>query len=348
MQLEAARRQQAEQDRMEAAIRNQFAPQSPLGALQGGGGPTVANAQQIGQMPQFDPRRLLADGGVKALEQGLKINDALNPKPKYETVAAGSSLFKMGPNGPELTMTAPSAPKEKTLPSALQEYEYAKSQGYQGTFEQWDMSRRRAGATNVNVGGAKNFFNQESEQSKAYGKGMGELRVEIQKAGFNAPSQLAKLSRMEELLAGVDGGKLAPLGAEVAGIAKSLGFNIDPTLGNKQAAEALAVEMALSMKPEGSGSMSDRDFNNFMATVPGLSKTAEGRKQITQTLRAKAKRDQQIAKMARDFARSHNGVLNDEFLDEVAAFVADNPVVSGGAPSGGSDLDALVNKYRSK
>ena len=347
MQLEQARQAQAEKQLQEAAIRAAFAPRSPTSALQGGGGPTNANAALIGSMPQFNPLQLLNNGGVGALEQGLKINSALNPAPKFETVAAGSSMFKMGPNGPELAMTAPSAPKEKTLPSAVQEYEYAKGQGYGGTFEQWDTARKRAGATSVNVGGAKNIFQQEGEQSKAYGKGMGDLRIEIQKSAFNAPGQIAKLSRLEELLQGVEGGKLAPLGTEVAGLAKSLGFNIDPKLGNKQAAEALAVEMALSMKPVGSGAMSDRDFENFMQTVPSLSKTAEGRKQITQTLKAKAQRDLEIGKMARSYAAKNNGVIDDGFLDQAAGYSAQNPIFSGGASSG-ANVDALVNKYRSK
>jgi hypothetical protein len=145
-------------------------------AMAGGGGPTSANAARLGQMPQFDPLQLLRDGGVGALEQGLKVNSALNPAPKYETVAGGSSLYKMGPNGPELAMTAPSAPKEKSLPAAIQEYEYAQQQGYKGSFEQWDTARKRAGATSVSVNSdnlglkPKDRFDMEQKLSADYQK----------------------------------------------------------------------------------------------------------------------------------------------------------------------------------
>ncbi len=342
MQLEAARQAQAEKQRQEAAVRAAFAPMGASQAMAGGGGPTSANAARMGQMPQFDPLQLLRDGGMGALEQGLKVNSALNPAPKYTAYKPGDMIFKDG----DMSKPAFAVPdKPEAAPSSVREFQYGQSNP---AFNQWLLGQNSAKGTKVTVEGSKNIMTQESEQSKAYGKGMGDLRVEIQKAGFNAPSQLTKLARMEELLTGVDGGKLAPLGADIAGAARSLGLNIDPKLGNKQGAEALAVEMALAMKPPGSGTTSDKDFDNFMLTVPGLSKSAEGRKQITQTLRAKAQRDIQVSKMARAYASKNNGVLDDGFLDQVAEFVATNPVVAGGPPAGGGNVDALVNKYRSK
>jgi hypothetical protein len=246
-----------------------------------------------------------------------------------------------------ITQSADNAATNAKPPTSVQEFLYGQQNP---AFNAWDKSRKKAGATNVNVEGSKNIMTQESEQSKAFGKGMGDLRIEIQKAGFAAPAQLNKLDRMDELLSGVEGGKYAPLGLEIANAARSLGINIDPKLGNKQASEALAVEMALAMRPPGSGPMTDKDFDNLMLTVPGLSKTAEGRKQISQTMRAKAKRDIEIAKKARAYAAKNNGVLDDAFLDEVAQFVADNPVVPDAVrPAGANpEADALVNKYRSK
>jgi hypothetical protein len=139
---------------------------------------------------------------------------------------------------------------------------------------------------------------------------------------------IANLNRMEQLLTGVEGGKLAPTAAQLAGAARSFGINLDPKLGDKEAAEALAVEMALAMKPPASGPMTDKDFDNFLTTVPSLAKTAAGRKQIASTLRAKAERDKQIAKMARSYAQRNGGNLDDGFLDELSEFQAANPVFS--------------------
>jgi hypothetical protein len=56
--------------------------------------------------------------------------------------------------------TAPQKPE--SAPSAVKEYEYAKGQGYQGTFNDWQLAQRRAGASNVNVPinlGQKGFDN---------------------------------------------------------------------------------------------------------------------------------------------------------------------------------------------
>lgn len=205
-------------------------------------------------------------------------------------------------------------------------------------YQDYRMRQAQAGAPRTTV---QNINQQETEQSKVYGKGLGELRTEINRAGFNAPSSLAKLDRMEQLLQGVEGGKLAPMGTDIASAARSFGLNIDPKLGNKEAAQALAIEMATAMRQPGTGAFTDKDFDNFMNSVPGLSKSAEGRAQITATLRAKAKRDMQAAELARSYAKRNNGVIDDAFFDQLGQFVADNPVIpqaSQGQPGGNGGL----------
>ena len=195
----------------------------------------------------------------------------------------------------------------------------------------------RAPRTTVTVGPTRveNITTQESEGSKVYGRGLGEMQVEIQKQGFSAPTKIANLDRMAQLLEGVDSGRLSGAGLEAARFAKSFGLNVDPKLGNKQAAEALAIEMALAMREPGSGPMTDKDFDNYLNTVPSLAKTAEGRKEITATLKAKARRDIEIAKMTREYAKKNRGVIDDNFLDQVAEYMAKNPVVPVARDYGG-------------
>jgi len=185
---------------------------------------------------------------------------------------------------------------------------------------------KRPTASEVNAT-AKNESKQESKQSEAYGTDLGKWRGEIQKQGFTAKSKLNSLSRMETLLKDVDGGRLAKPGMAIASAANSFGIKIDPKLGDKEAAQSLAIEMALSMREPGTGPMTDKDFDNFLLTVPDISKTAEGRAAITATLKAKAKRDIEIAKMARDFAEKNNGVINDKFLDMAMEYIIENPVI---------------------
>jgi hypothetical protein len=180
---------------------------------------------------------------------------------------------------------------------------------------------------------ARNFNTQESEQSKAYGKQLGEVRGAINQAGFDAPGKLARLDRMEQLLSGIDGGAAAPMMADIASAAQSLGVKIDPKLGNKQAAEALAREMAGTLRQPGTGPMTDKDFENFLRQVPSLSKTAEGRAEITKTLRAAIQRDQTAAQFARQYANKNKGVIDDAFFDSMAEFYAKNPVITPKMPT---------------
>jgi hypothetical protein len=183
----------------------------------------------------------------------------------------------------------------------------------------------RAGAVNVD---ARNFNTQESEQSKSYGKTLGDIRGKITQAGFDAPKQLAKLDRMETLLQGIDGGAAAPTLAQIASTANSFGIKLDKNLGPKEAAIALAVNMASGLREPGTGPMTDKDFDNFLKQVPDLSKSAEGRKAIMTTLRAATERDLQAAKFARDYAKQNKGVIDDNFFDAMAEFYAKTPVVN--------------------
>jgi hypothetical protein len=209
----------------------------------------------------------------------------------------------------------------------------------------------RAGKPQITVEN-KNYTTQESEQSKVYGKTLGEMRGNITQAGFDAPRKLQQLDRMEQLLGNVDaGGKGAPLAADIASYAKSIGITIDPKLGAKEASEALAVEMALGMKKPGTGPSTDKDFDAFMQTVPSLSKTPEGRKQITRTIRAAVQRDLEASKFARDYAKANNGVIDDNFFDAMSDFYAKNPVVTPDLPATNSrgnklfqDADAILNR----
>lgn len=183
-----------------------------------------------------------------------------------------------------------------------------------------------AGATRIDNG--QRF---ENSYSTNQGKEFSEMMSGINKVAFAAPAQIRKLERMESLLDGVDGGKLAPTGLDIASAANAIGIKLDPKLGNKEAAQALAREIAGGFRQPGTGPMTDKDFENFLLQVPDLSKTAEGRKQITATMKAAANRDIQIAKMAREYARK-NGSIDNDFLDLAAQYIAENPVV--GAPKG--------------
>lgn len=323
-QMALAQQQAAQQKQaaVEGAYRGALRTPEQM-AMAGGGGPSVANAAAIpNTMPQIDQSAL-----VRNLMQAdpMAAYQMLQPKPAdYKVV--GDALVSVGPQGVREAYRAPQKPA--ALPSAIQEYEYAKSQGYQGTLQEYQTAMKKAGATNVRVDAGQRF---ENAYSTNQGKEFSDTMAGINKTAFAAPAQIRKLERMEQLLQGVDGGKLAPTGLDLASAANSLGIKVDPKLGNKEAAQALAREIAGGFRQPGTGPMTDKDFENFLLQVPDLSKTAEGRKQITATMKAAAARDIQIAKLAREYER-RNGKLDNGFLDEAAQYIAENPVV--GMPSG--------------
>jgi hypothetical protein len=147
MQLQQAQRQIAQQqaqDQFRASIPSPQM-QAAQGALAGGGGPTMANAQR---MQPVDPMAQMRHGAMQVgLGDPMEYLASLQPKPrKLMNVAAGASVIDEATGQPVYT-----APKEQPQPAALQEYAFAKQQGYGGSFLDFQLAQKRAGATNVNV-----------------------------------------------------------------------------------------------------------------------------------------------------------------------------------------------------
>lgn len=171
---------------------------------------------------------------------------------------------------------------------------------------------------------------QESAEAKTVGEFFGNAYADVQKAGMNASAKLNRYERLGSLLEGVNTGKLTPLGVELAKTAHSLGIKIDPTLSNKEAAQALSSEIALELRnPSGGagmpGAMSDKDREFLVSMVPGLATTPGGRKLMLETAKKLAKRDQEVAQFAREY-RARNGSIDEGFYNELAAWSAQNPL----------------------
>ena len=316
LQLRQAQQQAAKAQAIDAAYKGAIRTPEQM-AMAAHGGPTNAAAQAApGMAPGFDQNAL-----IRGLTQAdtMAAAQMLQPKPAdYKVV--GDALLQVGPGGVKEAYRAPAKPE--AMPTSIQEYLYAQKNP---DFLANQLRLKQAGATRLNVDAGQRF---ENEYSKAQGKSFSDFKEKVNAAGFSAPAQLRKLERMEQLLTGVDGGKLSPVGLEVASALNSIGIKVDPRLGNKEASEALARELAGGLRQPGTGPMTDKDFENFLTQVPSLSKTADGRKQIMKTMRSALTRDMQIAKMAREYQRRSGGVLDDGFMDEAAQYIAENPVIS--------------------
>lgn len=119
--------------------------QGRLGAaLGGGGGPTTNNAAKLGA--PVDPSQQMmweaARSGVIPASDYIK---SFLPDTEAYTLGEGQVRIKGGKEvarGPE---------KRVDQPSAVREYEFARTQGFGGSFQDWVMSQKRAGAPSVAV-----------------------------------------------------------------------------------------------------------------------------------------------------------------------------------------------------
>ncbi len=176
MQLEERKRMQAEQ-----AKRGQY-----LGALDANQGPpmqmTPAGALAAGLSPQ--EMSILAPQQAKA--------------PEFKVV--GGSLVKIGPDGVSEAYRAPDKPE--AAPSSVREYQFAVSQGFKGSFDQWDQARRRAGAPNVSVPinmGQKGFDNTLKLRGDFRGEPVYKAHQEMQSAYSQIQQSLKQASPAGDL-----------------------------------------------------------------------------------------------------------------------------------------------------
>jgi len=131
---------------------------------------------------------LMGQVGDPADAAKMMVAQAMTPE-KYTTVSPGSSIYRTGSSGPEKVATAPDKPA--TAPSSVQAYEYAKGQGYTGTFEQWQLAQRKAGASRIDVNTAG-----ETAYAKALGSKTAENDIAQYKAAEKAPDNVAKLDNL--------------------------------------------------------------------------------------------------------------------------------------------------------
>lgn len=146
MQMEAAQRQQAKEQGIEAAYRNAFRTPEQMAMAQNGG-PTVAAAQAAPKMQAgFDPMALRSE---LAKVDPVTAYQLFGPKEaKRFTLKPGEVIAEEGPQGIRELFKA--AEKPETT-NDLKEYNFARTQGFTGTLRDWQLEQKRAGATNVSV-----------------------------------------------------------------------------------------------------------------------------------------------------------------------------------------------------
>ncbi len=221
------------------------------------------------QIRQNDPMRAL-----QAQKLQLEM-DALRAKPQTEygftTLPDGTVLRTDKRSGNAEPIY--SAGQKPT--SDMQEYNFAVSQGFKGSFADYQQAMKKAGAssTNVSVGEGDKFY-------EALDKKNADTFAALSDTGMQARSKLAQVERLGGLM------QASPTGAAAALklAAGEYGIKTDG-LDDLQAAQALINELVPQQRQPGSGPMSDADLALFKQSLPRIINTPDGNSLILDTMR---------------------------------------------------------------
>lgn len=209
----------------------------------------------------------------------------------------------------------------------IREYQFSKSQGYRGSFQDWMLENKRAGATNISdIGNTKG----ETTYDQNLGKSLAEKTVSIMDAGMNAPNKIGTYQMLKDALANVYQGAGGDAFQNLRRIGSSLGFDIEH-VGDGDLAQSISKQLALQMRnPAGGagmpGAMSDADRAFLEATVPGLNRTPQGNAQLIDYMTRVEQRNMDVAKMAQAYMDQNGGRLDYKFFNRLADWSKANPL----------------------
>ncbi|MBO9122793.1 MULTISPECIES: hypothetical protein [unclassified Rhizobium] len=158
----------------------------------------------------------------------------------------------------------------------IREYNYAQSQGFKGTFADWQTQNKKAGATVINTGDNSSKFAEESDKAAA------KRLNDIVEAGAGSPQMMEDLQTLANLGRQIGTGKGAQVMNALGPYAEALGFSVEG-LGESQAYDAIVSRLAPAMRPAGSGATSDFDARQFLKSLPSLGNSPEGNALIVDT-----------------------------------------------------------------
>lgn len=204
----------------------------------------------------------------------------------------------------------------------IKEFKQAQQGGYQGTFHDWQLETKRAGASNVSI---------DQRAEGAFEKKAAELQATMfgtmVEDAVKANADLATISELDTLLAN-QGGALTGLSGMLAkyGIG---GEGVD----DLQAAQALINKLVPTQRPPGSGSMSDRDVELFTRSLPSLWNKPGGNQKILRVMRGLAEYRRAQGEIA---FKAFNGLMTRP--DAMQALQAlPNPLARTSGPVGRAD-----------
>jgi hypothetical protein len=247
------------------------------GPASGGGGAPASPAG--GGAPQMDMATLAeiagnpyASPGQKAVAEALIRQQTQAMDPAY-----GLDLeYKRA----QVDALRNPQPKD-TRTDDQREYEYARSQGFQGTLQDWLVTQKQAGATtnNVNVNtGVPGLPPDEEELRKKLGGKEGEAWGGYLDAGSTAAGMMQDMQMLDELIT------MAPQGPITGRLAAAFpGVN-----SAADAFQSIVSRVAPSLRVTGSGATSDIEYEGMLKSLPRLVSQPDANAAISAMMKAKA------------------------------------------------------------
>lgn len=244
---------------------------------------SVINAMLQRELAKSDPATQLALQKAQMELQAMQ-----NPGPEYDFInGKDGSVFRADKRTGDLKTLYGPQPDPVKPTADIQEYEYAKKQGFSGTFQDFQIAVKKAGASQVNI-------DQKAEGAfdKKLAEGQAESFNIMATDGMNARADIAVIGELEGLMAG-QGGTMTGL----SGLLAKYGIGGDG-VSDIQAAQALINKLVPTQRQPGSGSMSDRDVELFTRSLPSLWNSPGGNIKIMNVMKGLAQYKQAQGEIA--------------------------------------------------
>lgn len=213
------------------------------------------------------------------------------------TEGPGGAIQELPNYGPALAGVTSAV--EGAKPTAEQKDYRAYVEGQQSrglpvqSFGEWDMTRRKAGATMINT-----TEGLEAAQTKARIAIDTKAATDVGEHALLARRLMPVVNEIGRIADKTPGGYAGPMAASAAKTFSTLGLPVSEGMSNAEAMVALSQRLIPLVREPGATAASEMDA--YLRSTPGLMQSEEGRKKIVEITKAVMQRTVDIAKVYRE------------------------------------------------
>lgn len=172
--------------------------------------------------------------------------------------------WQINANGTVDLITGTGPGKDGKVATSIEEYEYAKKDGYKGTYEQFKRSNVPSSSTNVNVYGDKILAGERAKGQSA-----------AEESAMATGTMAADVRAIVDILKPYRGGGLQDFAANIGNYLP--GTSAEQLATAQNVASSIRSRIAPALRVPGSGATSDFEAKQFLNAIPSLMQTQEGR-----------------------------------------------------------------------